>query len=408
MRPNALHRLFLTSTLLAFCCGHDTLGQPTPPEEPEALVQGNSAFAVDLYQQLRQADGNLCFSPYSISTALAMTYAGARGQTETQMLETLHFPADRQTLHPAFAALQTMLRSDRQTDGVTLDIASSLWPDVGCPLLNDYSSLVRKYYGVSIRGVDYARPRQACDTINQWISRNTRDRIKQIIEPSTLDKDTEMILVNAVYFKARWRYPFDPDQTKSGRFHLNSDHSVKVSMMRQFTYVPYAEAEHLQIVELPYADKRFSMLILLPRETETLRDIEDCLSAEAINNWKTELKKTMVIVGLPRFLFETHTRLEKPLKAMGMKNAFERSIADFSGLTERNELFLNQAIHSAFVEVNEQGTTATGASLVGTARASASRPPTFWADRPFLFLIQERSTGTILFLGRLLHPTQTL
>lgn len=407
MRQDTLFYVVLISAILTAGCGNDTSDPRSQSEEVQAVVQGNSAFAIDLYQQLRHADGNLFFSPYSISTAFAMTYAGARGETEKQMAQTLHFSLDQETLHPALATVQASLNQSNQA-GATLHIANSLWPRNGHALLDNYLSLTKKCYGVSISPVDYAQPQQASDTINQWIRENTAGKIDQVLAPGAIDDLTEMILVNAIYFKGTWQHQFHPGLTGPNAFYLTNETPIKTPMMMQTAKVLYAETNGLQILQLPYDGARLSMLVLLPQETEGLARLEMRLSAENIERWKAQLGKTKVRIGLPKFTLRASFRLDETLKTMGMTEAFAWPGADFSGLTGAPDLYLNMAIHSAFVEVNEEGTEAAATTIVGAVRSRGRRtgPPRFWADHPFLFLIQEHSTGTILFIGRVIDPSK--
>lgn len=379
-----------------------------PLSDLQAVVHSNSAFAFDLYQQLRSSEGNLFISPYSISTALAMTCGGARGQTQKQMEKTLRFSLDQEKLHPAFAELQTGLNELQEAGNFDLYVANSLWPQHDYKFLDEYLSLARKYYGVSITPLDYINAREAArKQINKWVEDKTKDKIKELIPPRSLNELTRLVLVNAIYFKGHWAHQFDPVQTQDASFYVSPLKSVETPVMRQEEYFRYAEFKSLQIIELPYIGEHLSMLILLPRRIEGIEKLEESLSIENLNFWRNSLEERKVIVFLPRFTINSKFNLGETLRAMGMVDAFVFGQANFAGMDGRPDwLFIGDVIHQAFVDVNEQGTEAAAATAVAGI-GGASSPPTFRADHPFLFLIQEKRTGSIVFVGRITDPTRT-
>lgn len=373
-----------------------------------SLVQGNNAFALDLYRRLRSSsDGNLFFSPHSVSTALAMAYAGARGNTEKEMAKALRFSLDQKRLHPAFADVESKLNKLQESGGVELSVANSLWPQLGYKLLEEYLSLVKTYYGSSITPVDYERAREdARKKINGWVEDKTHDKIKNLIQPGVLDAMTRLVLVNAIYFKGKWGSPFKASLTKDAPFHVASDKSVQAPMMTQQREFGYAETDALQVLELPYAGGGLSMIVLLPRKADELGRIENSLTTESLDRWKRGLGKRKVRIFLPRFKTTSMFRLDKELAAMGMVDAFDVAKADFSGMDGRAHwLYVSAVLHKAFVDVNEEGTEAAAATAAVMAMGLAAPPPVFRADHPFVFLIQENSTGSILFMGRVTDPT---
>ena len=378
----------------------------------KAVVRGNCAFAIDLYRQLRSRESNLFFSPYSVSTALAMTYAGARENTATEMAETLHFTLPQEDLHPAMAELQTGLNQVQQAGNVKLHIANSLWPQIGKPFLAEYLSLVKQYYGVSITPVDYqgadAREK-ARQTINAWVEDKTEDKIKELILPRHLNELTRLVLVNAVYFKGKWKEQFDPNDTEVAAFHVTPERSVQTPMMTQNEEFEYADLEDLQILKLPYRGKDLSMLILLPKAIGGLGDLEADLSVERLELWRHRVVEKEVIVFLPKFKVTLGIELKKILEAMGMVDAFKWPGANFAGFDgDPRWFYIGEVIHKAFVEVNEEGTEAAAATaVVMDMGGMPPPPPVFRADHPFLFLLQENKTGSILFMGRVTNPTTT-
>jgi len=378
----------------------------------KTLARDNSAFAVDLYRQLCSEKGNVFFSPYSISAALAMTYAGAREKTEKEMAETLHFSLSQADLHPAFGELQAVLSRIQQAGNCKLHTANSLWPQQGQRFLNEYLSLAERYYGVSITPVDYTTEdaREAARrTINKWVEERTQGIIKDLLQPQHLNEFTRLVLSNAIYFKGLWERQFDPDDTKEAVFHLTQKKSIDVPMMNQEAEFGHTESRGLQILELPYRGNELSMLVLLPNEIHGLSQLEGSLSVESIERWRSSLERKKVMVFLPKFKMTLAIELKPVLQAMGMIDAFQFPQANFAGFDGNPQwFFIGQVVHKAYVDVNEEGTEAAAATAVVMGMGGMGvRPPVFRADHPFLFLIQESRTGSILFMGRVTDPTQT-
>ncbi|OGV47082.1 MAG: hypothetical protein A2X46_09950 [Lentisphaerae bacterium GWF2_57_35] len=391
---------------LAFCCH-----SPATGGQVDSLVQDNSAFAFDLYRRLAETEGNLFFSPYSISSALAMTCAGARGNTEKEMAATLRFSLTPDALHPAFEALGARLQKARKSGDIRLSVANSLWPQKGCPFLDDYLSLAKKYYGVSIAAVDYKQAAEEARTqINEWVSNKTQDRITDLIPSGILDALTRLVLVNAIYFKGTWQNPFKAADTRDAAFYVTAERAVQVPMMAQKVTCRYANQPSFDLLELPYVGHGMAMIVLLPKETEGIRSLERELTVENFARWQNSLAEQDVIVSLPRFKMTSLFRLDKTLAFMGMNDAFSEAQADFSGMDgQPHGLYIGAVLHKAFVDVTEEGTEAAAATAVVMSKCTA-RPiqlPVFRADHPFLFLIQEKQTGSILFVGRLMDPTKT-
>ena len=391
--------LMTFSPSLGFAAGHSDL---------KTLAEGNNTFALELYEKLKRAKGNLFFSPYSISTALAMTYAGARENTAEQMAETLRFVLDDRRLHSAFAELIARLNAVQEKGHVRLSVANSLWPQKGYPFREEYLVLTREYYGVSITAVDYVAAREAArKMINEWVEENTRHKIRNLIQRGVLDALTRLVLVNAIYFKGNWASQFAKRDTQNALFHLAQGKSVGVPMMKQKQKFGYARHPDLRILELPYVGNDLSMLVLLPEKVGGLPELENLVSAENLEKWMKALRKREVAVFLPRFKMTSQFRLDKTLASMGMPDAFNSARANFTGMDGNpNWLCIGAVIHKAFVEVNEEGTEAAAATaVVMKAGAMPGAPPVFRADHPFLFLIRDNITGSLLFMGRVVDPT---
>lgn len=376
----------------------------------DRLVDGHTAFALELYSRLDR-EGNLFLSPYSLSSALAMTYAGARGQTAAEMEEALVFRLGQEGTHSAFSALQARLRQVQEAGAVRLSVANSLWPQKGEPFRPDYLALLNEYYGTGITPLDFmGNPEEARQAINRWVEEQTQDKIRELIGRGVLGPLTRMVLVNAIYFKGSWAHAFIPDHTRDADFFTGPGRKVTVALMTQTRPFPYGEFEDYRVVQLPYAGNDLSMLVVLPKRKGGLGAIEAGLSPERLAGWRAGLSRREVRVFLPKFKLTWGTAdLTRPLQAMGMGKAFSATDADFSGMDGRaHELFVGAVLHKAFVEVNEEGTEAAAATAVGFRTLGARKPPSeFRADHPFLFWIQENRTGAILFLGRVADPAKT-
>ncbi len=374
---------------------------------PAALVKGNGTFAVDLYVHLRPNEGNLFFSPYSISTALAMTYAGARGETAEQMAKVLHFPLNQNLLHPTCAELARALNRYGLPRDYQLNVANSLWGAWDLRFREDYQQLLKSNYGSRIRPVDFrGQPDPSRQRINHWVEERTNGKIKELLQQGDITKLTALVLVNAIYFKAAWEKPFQPSATnKDARFALENGKTVPVAMMKQTGDFNYMEDEALQALELLYEGRELSFVALLPKEKNGLARLEDSLTAAKLNGWLANMKSQEVAVELPKFKITSRFDLADVLSTMGMPLAF-RGGADFSGMTMEQKLFISKVIHQAFVDVNEEGTEAAAATAVVMMRASApQKRVSFRADHPFLFLLRDNRTGSILFVGRMTNPS---
>lgn len=374
------------------------------------LVHGNSAFAFDLYKALSAKDGNLFYSPYSISLALAMTYAGARSETEQQMANTLHFILPQDRLHPAFNALDQELASRGQgakgTDekGFRLNVANAIWGQQDYRFLGDFLDVLAENYGAGLRLLDFSKVPEECRiTINNWVSDQTEGKIKDLIPQGVIDELTRLVLTNAIYFNAAWLNPFDKSSTQDGVFHLLDGSEVTVPMMSQTASFSYAKGKGYQAVELPYDGNELSMVILLP-DTGEFKTFEGSLDAEQVNSIIKNLEPRQVALSLPKFKFESEFGLTDTLSAMGMPIAFTQE-ADFSGMTGNRELAISEILHKAFVSVDEAGTEAAAATAVIVGLTSMPQEPvTVTLDRPFIFLVRDIETGAILFIGRVMNP----
>ena len=383
-----------------------------PASDLQTLVDGNNAFALDLYQSLRDQDGNLFYSPFSISLALAMTYAGARGSTKSQMADTLHFDLSQEQLHPAFNALDQELakRGEAQSNDeqpLQLDIANAVWAEQSYTFLQAYLDIIAENYGAGIRLADFINQAESTrKEINNWISDQTNDKINDLIPPGALDAMTRMVLVNAIYFKADWADQFEKDSTSDKPFHLLDGSEVNVPMMHQGMQIPYNSGDGYQAIELAYQGETAAMDILVPDE-DNFQAFESSLDIARLNDILAGMQPTSVDLTLPKFNFTDEFSLSDTLKSMGMVDAFDPNTADFTGMSAKRDLYITDVVHKAFVAVDEKGTEAAAATgiIVGTTSIPLYEVQ-LRIDRPFIFVIRDLPSEQILFVGRVMNPAQ--
>jgi len=395
-------------------------------DDLKAVATGNVKFALKLYDQLNNQKGNLFLSPYSISTALAMTHAGARGETETEMTKALQFPTfpdkeggplGRERLHAAFSELKLGLREAQKQGNVELSIANALWPQKNYAFRPEYLNLIERDYDSVGRPLDYANAEKARGIINRWVEEETKEKIKDLIPSGVLDSLTRMVLTNAIYFKGDWLTQFKEKSTREMPFKISPDKTVQTPMMYQKGNFGYYQDADVQVLEMPYKGDNVSMFVLLPNQgggqpfrrptnppakKKTLADLEKMLSPAKLSEWIGKVRRTKINTWFPKFKMTSEFSLSQQLQALGMKKAF--GDADFSGMNGTKNLYISAVLHKAFVEVNEEGTEAAAATAVVISLKSARRYPSFRADHPFLFLIRDKATGSILFLGRYAKP----
>lgn len=398
-----------------------TNGTSAAPFNASSVPEANNRFAFDLYSQYKNDEGNLFFSPYSISSALAMTYEGAKGKTADEIASVFHFPNDTAAMRSGFKGVNGYLNQPGKN--YALRSANALWAEQSYKFSDAYLNTTETYYGGKATNMDFiGDPDGSRITINNWVENQTNDKIKDLISQGLITSDTRLVLTNAIYFKGTWVSQFDERGTKEGDFRASPGSSVKAEMMHSQNGFGYAENSELQILEMPYAGAieqapygdavspgNISMFILLPKNN-SISSLENSISSDRLSGWESQLEPQEVNVFLPKFKFETKYTMGDTLAKMGMPAAFDPLQADFSGMDGTRDLFVGAVIHQAFVDVNENGTEAAAATAVimmaGAAPGPAPSVPEFRADHPFLFLIQDKETGTILFMGRVSDPTK--
>ncbi|HWA71852.1 MAG TPA: serpin family protein [Polyangiaceae bacterium] len=432
MKTRALSGLLLVLPLWAACNGTSTgnpmgetgkppkgatlvksnLSRETDPQVSETdsatLADGNRAFAFDLYRTLSQPGKNLFFSPFSVSAALAMTYAGARGNTEAEMRSTLHFDLGQNLVHPAFnATLQSLdrrgaeLAPDSTGTGFELRIVNQAWGENGYPFLPTYLDVLATNYGAGLFTVNFSDSEATRTLINDWVKDQTEQRIKDLLPSGALSGDTRLVLTNAIYFKANWLQQFKPADTQDAVFHAASAERT-VPMMHKTLDANYVEGDGFQAVALPYLSPTVQMLLILPSEGN-FDSFVGGLDDATFSSIREGLNEATVTLSLPKFQFESKNKLKGALSSLGMPSAFGN--ADFSGIAGGiEELYIDEVYHKAFVGVDEQGTEAAAATAVVVTRESAKPLATLTLDRPFVFAIYDQPTGEVLFLGSLADP----
>jgi len=387
------------------------LSPPATDSDLNTLAAGNTDFALDLYNTVATGSGNVFCSPYSISIALAMTYAGARTDTETQMADTLHFSLSQTTLHPAFNRLDLELASRGQgsngKDGepFKLKIANSIWGQNGDVFKPEFLDTLSTNYGAGLRLLDFiADPENSRVTINSWVSEKTEQKINDLIPKGIISTDTRLVLTNAIYFNAAWEKQFKKEMTADGDFHVLDGSTVSVPMMNQVEQFNYGSGDGWQAIELPYDGNEVSMLLIVP-DSGKFAEFETAFNSATLTAILDSLSERSVRIVMPKFKIESSFALSDALKKMGMPLAFQPGLSDFSGMDGTRELFIREVIHKAYADIDEEGTEAAAATAVIIDRLSAPMEDVaLTIDRPFIFLIRDIETGTILFLGHVTNP----
>ena len=406
-----LVNVFLMVLVMFFC----NIAMADTDSDLKVVSQGINKFSFDLYKKLKDEnkEENLFYSPASISIALAMTYAGARGDTEKQMANVLNFTLPQDRLHSAYSKLIENLKSNKDYE---LSIANALWLQKDYKYLQEFLNIMEKYYNSDLKNVDFTKaPRESAKEINKWVFIHTKRKIEDIVNPDEIESNTKLILTNAIYFKGKWKYKFDKQNTEVRDFHLVNGTTKKVKMMSNYYSslmeygfrFNYFQNDYLQLLEMPYNGDKISMIIVLPLDNSKLKDVENMIDEKKLEEWIKESRSRKVTVYLPKFKFSQGIDLKSFLENFGIKDMFNIN-ADFSGMTGKKDIYIDKAFHKSFVEVNEEGTEATAATFIGAIPVSSipvkEEIVTFKADHPFIFLILDKETGSILFLGRVMDP----
>lgn len=404
---------FVSVFIAAFLASPVHAAKPAPEQKPAvpaapapSCAQATNAFALALHKKLAagKSGENLAFSPVSLATALAMTSAGAAGDTEKEMLKTLRLDRIEKPHEAMGSLLKSLASEDNQT---TVALAQGIWLKKGLNLTSGFSKTATDQYQAANEVLDFADASKALERLNGWISQHTNERITDLFDAQSVRKDTQLVLASALYFKSLWATPFKPEDTREDVFKLTAKKTVKTSFMHRSGKMDYTESKALQALRLPYTSKDWSLVVLLPRETTGLASLEAGLDVETMEKIITGLKPQKTELALPRFTTRTKLDIRGSLQALGMKLAFGDD-ADFSRLCENGRgLMISKVLHQTFVEVTEEGTeaaAATGIVMRPKGMVMEEKPKAFIADHPFLYLIRHEPSGTVVFLGRMTNP----
>lgn len=397
----------MKSVLCFFAC---LLPLMLDANNPQGVVEGNNKFAFKLFQQMQggTTGTNQFYSPFSISTALAMVYAGAKNETALQMSQTLNFPLNEK-FHGEYKHLLGKLH-EGANEKIKLNIANGLWAQNDFKFLDTYFDIVKTNYNSELKNVDFkdnAERETTRNDINAWVEKNTNNKISNILNPSDLNAMTRLVLVNAIYFYGDWAKPFKKESTKPKDFSMINGTRAIVPFMNQRGQLKYYEDSKIQAIEIPYKDNKASMVIFLPNATDGIDELGKSLDYKYYQDVLDALQFTDVGLSLPKFKMDLQLELSSTLSQMGMPLAFSRDGADFSGMTGSQDLFISKVIHQAFIFVDEKGTEAAAATAVVMCLTMAPQhvePKIFNADHPFVFLIKDNTTGSILFMGTIMKP----
>lgn len=381
----------------------------TPSADALAVADSSDAFGWDLYQSVADVeDGNLFFSPFSITAALSMTYAGAAGETADEMASVLHISSDDTAYHSGYGELIRTVLPQPEDCAVELNIANRLFGQDGFPWLTPFLDITAEDYGAPLEDIDFqADPEQARVYINDWVADQTAERITDLLPPGTLTAQTVMVLTNAIYFKADWMEAFKESETFDGNFSLADGSTVTTPLMYRSGEANIGRVGSVSALELPYDGELQSMVILLPDDPGGLSELEAILSNDLIDEVMASVSPVPdAEIIVPRFTIDARVDLKQRLIELGMPTAFLEGMADLTNMVDAADasLFIEDALHRAFIEVNEAGSEAAAATAVVVGQESAG--PGFYADRPFVFFIRDNATGAVLFLGRVSDPTE--
>ena len=375
--------------------------------EISVQVNFNTRFAMDLFGRLKTGEGNFFFSPYSISSCMAMVFAGAQEDTELQMARVLHFNTNQEVFHSVFSELQGQVEGAAKPGELELRLANGLWSQRGHPFNAAFLEIGKQLYGANIMQVDFKKNAEPVrKLIDGFVKERTGGKIPDLIPQGLINGTTRLVVVNAIYFKGKWEKPFKKEDTADAPFTVAVEKKVTAPLMHTTAEFNYGETPDMQVLEMPYGGGRLSMVVLLPKGSNEVDTVENVLRRRGPDALLSQASMKKVDVSLPKFRLTGQFLLSKELKEMGMPAAFT-SEADFFSMDDMHDLYLTEVVHKAFIEVNEEGTEAAAATGVTVAMTAVPmNNPVFRADHPFVFLIRDMQSRSVLFLGRVANPTK--
>jgi serpin B len=414
MKTNELISIFILIAFFAFpgCKSKNKISETKNPMRGSATIsdisEANNEFALSLYKKLGDEEKNIVFSPYSITSALAVTYAGAKGSTAKEMAGVLWFPEDQASFHPGYKAFTDSIQLTGDEKGTELRIANALWVQDDYKLRQDFLDLAEFCYKAKAENVNFKTAEEIEQTrqrINKWVEEVTNNKIQNLLQQGVLKEITKLVITNAIWFNGNWVKSFNKNNTSSSIFNVNSSKSVSTDFMHQKSDAGYYEDDEIQALEILYKGEKKSMIIVLPKETDGWKLIGRVLTPDRLKIISRGMEVKEVEMAIPKFTYESQFNLKETLILLGMKEPFS-NFADFSGMTEANDLKIDEVIHKAFIEVNESGTEAAAATAVIMVLKSAlaEQPIRFIANHPFIYFITDKTTGAIIFMGRFVNP----
>src|SRR6056297_1716378 len=372
-------------------------------QNKQIIVDNNNRFAIDIYKKLQDSNNNLVFSPFSISSAMAMTYAGAENKTAKEFQKILYFLEDKPLFHQEFGKLFQEIVADKKSS-VEFYNANSLWIQQNFKLKEEFLDINKKHYSSALFYTDFYQTQKAAGEINGWVEKNTRNKITDLIQPTALGPDTKLVLVNALYFKGAWDTPFKKEKNTKDKFTISKNEEVTTTFMNEQVKTWYYKDCLKEIIEIPYANKDYALMTILPKNYRKLKWVERFLSVKCMERYEKKKEKYNVKISIPKFNMDSEFNLKDLFQELGMKEAFSGD-ADFSGMTEKPKLFIDEVIHKSTINVNEEGTEAAAATAVIMRRTAVLiENVTFKANRPFIYAIKNTNDGSIYFLGKVVNP----
>ena len=374
------------------------------------MVKGLNTFSLEFHKKIGAGSGNRFSSPLSIATVLAMAYEGADGPTAGEIHKTLHLGLERGKVPAAFSQILSSLDPAKKTSGFQLAMANRLFVARSYPIRRDFRKTLRDYYRATAKRLNFRKRRVAAKAINDWVKKKTHQRIKEIVPASSISSSTRLVLANAIYFKGKWKKKFKKKETRKRVFYLTKSKKTQVETMYQKAYLGYCAVGNVELLEKRYKGTNMAMVVVLPKRKDGLARLEKSLTQTTLARWMAKLKTRKVRVYLPKFKFKWGGSLKEHLKALGIKTPFDSAKANFRAISKRaasEGLYIAKVFHKSFVAVDEKGTeaaAATAASMDALMADMDTGTPEFVADHPFLFLIRNRKTGVILFIGRVTAP----